>query len=106
MQVDPGWPPWWYRVAILLSFSVFFPASSTQPVLPVVFFFLLLPCVLTMRFSTTLVSAAAFFELCIAGYVLEDDYMTDFYGKFNFFTGKDPTNGSYGIHYHFGQVLM
>jgi hypothetical protein len=48
---------------------------------------------LTMRFSTTLVSAAAFFELCIAGYVLEDDYMTDFYGNFNFFTGADPTEG-------------
>jgi hypothetical protein len=45
-----------------------------------------------MRFST-LVSAAAFFELSIAGYVLEDDYMTDFYGNFNFFTGSDPTEG-------------
>jgi hypothetical protein len=45
-----------------------------------------------MRFST-LVSAAAFFELSIAGYVLEDDYMTDFYSNFNFFTGADPTDG-------------
>lgn len=45
-----------------------------------------------MRFST-LVSAAAFFELSIAGYVLEDDYMTDFYSNFNFFTGPDPTLG-------------
>ncbi|KAF2035926.1 hypothetical protein EK21DRAFT_53156 [Setomelanomma holmii] len=44
-----------------------------------------------MRFATTLLSATAFFELCIAGYVLEDDYMTDFYGNFNFFTGADPT---------------
>jgi hypothetical protein len=45
-----------------------------------------------MRLST-LVSAAAFFELSIAGYVLEDDYMTDFYGNFNFFTAEDPTEG-------------
>jgi hypothetical protein len=45
-----------------------------------------------MRFST-LVSAAAFFDLSIAGYVLEDDYMTDFYGNFDFFTGPDPTQG-------------
>ncbi|CAO2656724.1 Nn.00g055270.m01.CDS01 [Neocucurbitaria sp. VM-36] len=45
-----------------------------------------------MRFST-LASAAAFFELGIAGYVLEDDYMTDFYGGFDFFTGADPTEG-------------
>lgn len=50
-----------------------------------------------MRFSSTLISAAAFFELCIAGYVLEDDYMTDFYENFNFFSGEDPTHGSYGI---------
>lgn len=63
-------------------------ASSTQPVLPV----LLHTCVFKMRFST-LVSAAAFFELSIAGYVLEDDYMTDFYSNFNFFTGPDPTLG-------------
>ncbi|KAH7076841.1 concanavalin A-like lectin/glucanase domain-containing protein [Paraphoma chrysanthemicola] len=46
-----------------------------------------------MRFATTLISAAAFFDLCIAGYVLEDDYMTDFYGNFDFFTGADPTEG-------------
>ncbi|KAF2831502.1 hypothetical protein CC86DRAFT_463379 [Ophiobolus disseminans] len=46
-----------------------------------------------MHFSTTLVSAAALFEFCIAGYVLEDDYMTDFYGNFDFFTGQDPTEG-------------
>ncbi|KAF1944136.1 hypothetical protein EJ02DRAFT_109735 [Clathrospora elynae] len=45
-----------------------------------------------MRFST-LTSAAAFFELSIAGYVLQDDYMTDFYGAFDFFTGEDPTEG-------------
>jgi hypothetical protein len=45
-----------------------------------------------MRFST-LVSAAAFFELSIAGYVMEDDYMTDFYSNWNFFTGPDPTDG-------------
>jgi hypothetical protein len=46
-----------------------------------------------MRFATTLISAAALFDLSIAGYVLEDDYMTDFYGNFNFFTGADPTDG-------------
>ncbi|USP77155.1 glycoside hydrolase family 16 protein [Curvularia clavata] len=45
-----------------------------------------------MRF-TTLTSAAAFFQLSIAGYVLEDDYMTDFYGSFDFFTSPDPTEG-------------
>jgi hypothetical protein len=45
-----------------------------------------------MRFST-LTSAAAFFELSIAGYVLQDDYMTDFYGAFDFFTAPDPTQG-------------
>lgn len=45
-----------------------------------------------MRFST-LTSAAAFFQLSIAGYVLEDDYMTDFYGSFDFFTQPDPTEG-------------
>ncbi|KNG44113.1 glycoside hydrolase family 16 protein [Stemphylium lycopersici] len=45
-----------------------------------------------MRFST-LTSAAAFFQMSIAGYVLEDDYMTDFYGAFNFFTEADPTEG-------------
>lgn len=94
-----------YRTLIVLSlsrsignysFSVLFlhlRASSTQqPVLPVSFFFLTL-CVLTMRFSSTLISAAAFGRLCIAGYVLEDDYMTDFYGNFEFFTGPDPTEG-------------
>ncbi|EDU50880.1 1,3(4)-beta-glucanase [Pyrenophora tritici-repentis Pt-1C-BFP] len=31
--------------------------------------------------------------LPLAGYVLQDDYMTDFYGGFNFFTGPDPTSG-------------
>jgi hypothetical protein len=45
-----------------------------------------------MRFST-LTSAAALFELSIAGYILQDDYMTDFYGNFDFFTGPDPTDG-------------
>ena len=46
-----------------------------------------------MRFST-FASAAALFGLSIAGYVLEDDYMTDFYGGFDFFTGADPTEGT------------
>ncbi|KAH8732777.1 concanavalin A-like lectin/glucanase domain-containing protein [Phaeosphaeriaceae sp. PMI808] len=45
-----------------------------------------------MHFSA-LVSAAALFEFSIAGYVLEDDYMPDFYSKFDFFTGADPTDG-------------
>ncbi|KAI4611187.1 hypothetical protein J4E83_008130 [Alternaria metachromatica] len=45
-----------------------------------------------MRFST-LTSAAAFFQLSIAGYTLQDDYMTDFYGAFDFFTDADPTEG-------------
>jgi hypothetical protein len=31
--------------------------------------------------------------MTIAGYVLEDDYMTDFYGAFDFFTDADPTEG-------------
>ncbi|KAJ4344912.1 hypothetical protein N0V95_006112 [Ascochyta clinopodiicola] len=43
--------------------------------------------------SFTLLLAAAFFDLSIAGYALEDDYMTDFYGGFDFFTAADPTNG-------------
>ena len=41
----------------------------------------------------TLLMAAAFFDLSIAGYALEDDYMTDFYGAFDFFTDADPTSG-------------
>lgn len=45
-----------------------------------------------MHFST-LVLAAAVVDLSIAGYVLEDDYMNDFYGNFDFFTGPDPTEG-------------
>jgi len=45
-----------------------------------------------MRFST-LVPAAALLELSIAGYVLQDDYMSDFPGSFDFFTEPDPTNG-------------
>ncbi|KAH7399297.1 concanavalin A-like lectin/glucanase domain-containing protein [Pyrenochaeta sp. MPI-SDFR-AT-0127] len=42
---------------------------------------------------TTFISATAFFELSRAAYVLKDDYMTNFYGDFNFFTEKDPTDG-------------
>ncbi|PSN63503.1 hypothetical protein BS50DRAFT_458362, partial [Corynespora cassiicola Philippines] len=45
-----------------------------------------------MHFSS-FAAAAALFRLSIAGYVLEDDYMTDFYGHFDFFTDEDPTNG-------------
>ncbi|KAJ4345887.1 uncharacterized protein N0V89_012023 [Didymosphaeria variabile] len=45
-----------------------------------------------MHFST-IVSTAAFAAPALAGYVLQDDYMTDFYGHFNFFTGGDPTHG-------------
>ncbi|KAF1360492.1 hypothetical protein EJ07DRAFT_115288 [Lizonia empirigonia] len=43
--------------------------------------------------SHTLFLAAALFDQSIAGYALEDDYMTDFYGAFDFFTAADPTNG-------------
>jgi hypothetical protein len=46
-----------------------------------------------MRFQSTLLSAAALAQVSIAGYVLEDDYMTDFYGAFDFFTEADPTHG-------------
>lgn len=41
----------------------------------------------------TLFSAAALIDLSIAGYVLKDDYMNDFYSNFDFFTGPDPTEG-------------
>ncbi|ORY08221.1 concanavalin A-like lectin/glucanase domain-containing protein [Clohesyomyces aquaticus] len=44
-------------------------------------------------YLSTFLSAATLFQLSIAGYVLEDDYMKDFYGNFEFFTDKDPTNG-------------
>ncbi|KAF9735704.1 hypothetical protein PMIN06_006766 [Paraphaeosphaeria minitans] len=45
-----------------------------------------------MYFST-IVSTAAFAVPALAGYVLQDDYMTDFYGHFNFFDQGDPTHG-------------
>ena len=38
-----------------------------------------------MRTSAFLLAAASLFDLSIAGYALEDDYMTDFYGGFEFF---------------------
>jgi hypothetical protein len=50
-----------------------------------------------MRTSTFLLAAASLFDLSIAGYALEDDYMTDFYGGFEFFTDPDPTNGNIPI---------
>ncbi len=46
-----------------------------------------------MRSATLLLAAASLFDLSVAGYALEDDYMTDFYGAFDFFTASDPTNG-------------
>ncbi|KAF1932494.1 glycoside hydrolase family 16 protein [Didymella exigua CBS 183.55] len=46
-----------------------------------------------MRSFTLLLAAASLFDLSIAGYALEDDYMTDFYGAFDFFDTADPTNG-------------
>lgn len=49
-----------------------------------------------MHFST-LLSGAALFQLSIAGYVLEDDYMKDFYGSFDFFTAPDPTEGMFSV---------
>ncbi|OCK80932.1 glycoside hydrolase family 16 protein [Lepidopterella palustris CBS 459.81] len=45
-----------------------------------------------MLFST-LLTCAAFIRLSIAGYVLEDDYTSNFFDKFDFFTSSDPTNG-------------
>lgn len=98
MRVGPGWPctvpfgvPSVVTRAALVVFGVFVRGQSFRSSSSVTFEF----HILTMRFSSTLVSAAAFFELCIAGYVLEDDFMTSFYDNFNFFTGHDPTNGSY-----------
>lgn len=44
-------------------------------------------------FFSSILSYAALFHLSIAGYVLQDDYMKDFYSQFQFFTEKDPTNG-------------
>ncbi|KAJ5086079.1 hypothetical protein N7532_010850 [Penicillium argentinense] len=49
-----------------------------------------------MRILSTLVpSLCLFAPLAAAGYTLKDDYGTSdsFFDKFNFFTGKDPTNG-------------
>ncbi|KAF3038499.1 hypothetical protein E8E12_006085 [Didymella heteroderae] len=46
-----------------------------------------------MRSFTLLLAAASLFDLSIAGYALQDDYMTDFYGAFDFFDTADPTNG-------------
>ncbi|KAF2705200.1 glycoside hydrolase family 16 protein, partial [Pleomassaria siparia CBS 279.74] len=46
-----------------------------------------------MRYTSTLLSAAALVQVSIAGYALEDDYMTDFYGAFDFWDAPDPTNG-------------
>lgn len=48
-----------------------------------------------MRTSTFLLAAASLIDLSIAGYALADDYMTDFYGEFEFFTAPDPTNGKF-----------
>ena len=45
--------------------------------------------------SFTFLLCAALIDTSIAGYALEDDYMTDFYGAFDFFTEADPTNGKY-----------
>ncbi|KAF2869502.1 concanavalin A-like lectin/glucanase domain-containing protein [Massariosphaeria phaeospora] len=45
-----------------------------------------------MHFST-FISGVALLQLSIAGYVLQDDYMNDFYGSFEFFTEADPTKG-------------
>lgn len=52
-----------------------------------------------MRTTTFLLAAASLIDLSIAGYALEDDYMTDFYGGFDFFTAPDPTNGNYIAQY-------
>jgi GR25 family glycosyltransferase involved in LPS biosynthesis len=47
-----------------------------------------------MHFSTFL-STAAFSQVALAGYVLQDDYMQGFYEQFDFFNAADPTNGMY-----------
>ncbi|KAF2118155.1 concanavalin A-like lectin/glucanase domain-containing protein [Lophiotrema nucula] len=44
-------------------------------------------------YISTLLSASALVHLSIAGYALQDDYMQDFFGNFDFFTSADPTNG-------------
>jgi hypothetical protein len=48
-----------------------------------------------MHFST-LFSAAALSQLAVAGYTLQDDYMSGgFYDNFDFFTDPDPTHGTW-----------
>jgi hypothetical protein len=47
-----------------------------------------------MRSFALVAAAAALVDQCMAGYVLEDDYMTDFFGGFDFFDKPDPTNGT------------
>jgi hypothetical protein len=71
-----------------LSFRLFHRVSYA-----VILFGLLFFSVLTMRSFTLFLAAASLFDLSIAGYALEDDYMTDFYGAFDFFDTADPTNG-------------
>jgi hypothetical protein len=44
-------------------------------------------------FFSSLLPYTALFHLSIAGYVLQDDYMKDFYSQFEFFTEADPTKG-------------
>jgi hypothetical protein len=47
-----------------------------------------------MHFAATLVAAASLLKLSTAGYTLEDDYLSgDFFSKFDFFNGGDPTHG-------------
>jgi hypothetical protein len=48
----------------------------------------------TMRSFALVAAAAALVDQSLAGYVLEDDYMTDFFGGFDFFDKPDPTNGA------------
>jgi hypothetical protein len=44
---------------------------------------------------STLISAAALSQVTLAGYVLQDDYMSGgFYDNFDFFTAPDPTHGT------------
>lgn len=52
-----------------------------------------------MHFST-LFSATALTQVALAGYVLQDDYMSgNFYDNFEFFTAPDPTHGMQLLRY-------
>lgn len=43
--------------------------------------------------ATTLFTLSGLVSLSCAGYTLQDDYTSDFFSMFDFFTDDDPTNG-------------